>query len=96
MPSGQTHFLRCGLLGPLLPLEWEWGAAGSCLPRALAGVDVVGEGERVLAGPGVVGREYGWCRFPVMLFAPEPEAPEFVRERECEGEGGSGKLAGFV
>ena len=28
-----------------------------------------------------------------MLSAPEPEAPEFVRERECEGEGGSGKFA---
>ena len=50
----------------------------------------------VLTGPGVVGREYAWCRFPVMPVAPEPEAPEFVRERECEGEDGSGKLAGFV
>ena len=96
VPLGQTDFFRCGLLGPPLPLEWEWGAAGSCLPRALVGFDVGGEGERVLAGPGVVGREYGWCRFPVILFAPEHEAPEFVRERGCEGVRGSGKFAGLA
>ena len=59
------------------------------------GFDIVGKGERVLAGPGVVGHEYGWCWFPVMLSAPEPEAPEFVCERECEGEGSRSKLAQF-
>jgi hypothetical protein len=63
VPSGQTHFFRCGLL--LLLLLFAWDVAGSCLPRAF-GLGEEGKAcrERCLcaSGPGVVGREYGWCR----------------------------------
>ena len=67
---GQTHLFRC----PPLLLAWEWDAAGSCLLRALTGIDIVDEGEGALAGSDVVEHKYGWYRFLVMVFAPEPEA----------------------
>ena len=91
MPSGQTHFFRCCRLLPLpflllpllLPLLFVWGVADSCLPRAFG---VGEEGESVL-GSGVVGHGYGWCRFPVMMFAPESDALQLVRDGDGDAGG---------
>lgn len=83
----------------MLLLLFGGDVAGSCLPRAFVGVgvgvnvDVEGVrpvGARAPVGPGVVEREYGWCRFPVMVFAPvlgALEALEFMRDGGggCDG-----------
>ena len=80
------HYYRCCLRG-------TWAALASRVH--LVSVACCGAAFVPPLGLGIIGREYGRCRFPVMVFMPEPDELELVRDGDGEGDGG-GWFAWFV